>query len=88
MAGWQVDFGVLVLGAGKKEFFKTIQQTSLIDGDKEIQSKIIHINELELIEDVFSTLDFKKYILQKREGITEKNSDYILTNNLSRRVIR
>ena len=36
------------------------------------------------IEDLFSTLDFKKYILHKRIGIPESNSDYIEENNLMR----
>ena len=40
-----------------------------------------------MIEDIFSTIDFKRFILQKREGITESNSEYIQTNDLSRSLL-
>ncbi len=33
-------------------------------------------------EDLFSTIDFKKYVVQVREGITVKNSEYLKDNNL------
>ena len=36
------------------------------------------------VEDLFSTIDFKKYIINQKIGITEKNSEYIEENNLSR----
>jgi hypothetical protein len=39
------------------------------------------------IEDIFSTIDFKKHILNKRVGITESNSEYIKNNNLSRSIL-
>ncbi len=38
-------------------------------------------------EDIFSTLDFKKFVLQRREGITQKNSDFILEQGLSRTIL-
>ncbi|MGD2036134.1 MAG: hypothetical protein PVF73_13805, partial [Bacteroidales bacterium] len=53
----------------------------------EIGDRIIKIPEFEYPEDVFSTLDFKKFVIQKREGITEKNSEYIIENDLSRTVL-
>lgn len=43
--------------------------------------------EFEYPEDILSTLDFKKYVLQKREGITERNSEYIFENGLSRTIL-
>ena len=36
------------------------------------------------IEDLFSTIDFKNFILLQRVGITESNSEYIELNDLSR----
>ena len=39
------------------------------------------------VEDLFSTLDFKKYILNKRVGITESNSSYIEHNNVARPIL-
>ena len=52
-----------------------------------MDNKLLKLPEFEYPEDIFSTLDFKKYVLQKREGITEKNSDYIIENNLSRTIL-
>jgi predicted ATP-dependent endonuclease of OLD family len=86
MAGWQVNFSVLLFGSSRIIESERLEETLLsnIEGKHE---KMLVLNELESIEDVFSTLDFKKFILFKREGITEKNSEYILSNGLSRKVL-
>ncbi len=36
---------------------------------------------------MFSTIDFKKYVVKVREGITVKNSDYLKDNNYSRALL-
>ena len=36
---------------------------------------------------MFSTIDFKKYILHKRIGIPESNLEYIVNNTLSRSIL-
>jgi hypothetical protein len=36
------------------------------------------------VEDLFSTIDFKNFVLHQRIGITETNSQYIEMNQLSR----
>ena len=46
------------------------------------KSKLILMEE-ENIVDLFSKFDFKKYILNKRIGIPESNSEYIEINNLA-----
>ena len=38
-------------------------------------------------EDLFSTIDFKKYVVKVREGITVKNSEYLIDNNYSRAIL-
>ncbi|MCK4921520.1 MAG: hypothetical protein KAS71_10770 [Bacteroidales bacterium] len=38
----------------------------------------------ENIQIVYSTIDFKKFILKKRTGITQENLDYVLSNDLNR----
>jgi len=38
-------------------------------------------------EDLFSTIDFKKFIVKVREGITVKNSEYVKDNNYSRTIL-
>ena len=45
------------------------------------------MNGYNYIEDLFSVIDFKKYVLHKRVGITESISEYIETNNLSRTIL-
>ena len=49
--------------------------------------KIIKIEDKSGIEDLFSTIDFKNFILQRRVGITESNVEYIENKNLSRNVL-
>ena len=39
------------------------------------------------VEDLFSTIDFKKYVVHVREGITVNNSEYLKENNHSRAVM-
>jgi predicted ATP-dependent endonuclease of OLD family len=87
MAGWQVNFAVVIFGSEQKNLLNTILQSTLLDDQYNTKGKVLHLSELELIEDVFSTLDFKKYILLKREGITQTNSEYIYTNDLSRKIL-
>ena len=38
-------------------------------------------------EDLFSTIDFKKYVVKVREGITVKNSEYQVDNNYTRAIL-
>ena len=38
-------------------------------------------------EDLFSTIDFKKYVVKVREGITVRNSEYLIDNNYSRAIL-
>lgn len=39
------------------------------------------------VEDMFSTIDFKRHILQQRVGITVANSSYLADNKLSRVIL-
>jgi predicted ATP-dependent endonuclease of OLD family len=88
LTGWKINFNILLFGninaqnsaeELKKSLFSTPNQTS--------ENKILLVDEFEFPEDLFSTLDFKKLVLQKREGITEKNSSYINNNGLSRTIL-
>lgn len=84
LAGWKLGFGVLLFGSSKKDFIKKIENETLLkNSDKAVK----HFNQYNLIEDIFSAVDFKKYILQKRIGLVDKNSDYISVNNLSRNIL-
>ena len=88
LLGWKVDFNILLLGEMRaKDILTEISQSFFFARKDDIDRKIIKITEYEYPEDVFSTLDFKKFVLQRREGITEKNSDYIIEKGLSRTVL-
>ena len=86
MAGWQLNFGSVLFGTGSEKVYNEIIETTLLNGDKTM-NKVTVLEEMNMVEDVFSALDFKKHILQKRVGITEKNSEYIMLNSLSRKIL-
>ncbi len=86
--GWKVGFSVLLLGQSRSDAIREELSGALFYGsDAEMSKRFIKLDMFEYPEDIFSTLDFKKYVLQKRVGITEKNSDYIFENNLSRTIL-
>ncbi len=89
LLGWKLGFTV-VLGnseSAKKvyEYFKD----NLFQNNERLTRENIQLmpSGAKTIEDLFSTLDFKKHILNQRKGITESNSNYIEHNNLSRSVL-
>jgi len=48
---------------------------------------MLFLEEYQDTEDLFSTIDFKKFVVKVREGITVKNSDYLKDNNYSRAIL-
>jgi len=85
LLGWRLDFIVLLDDdeSGNKVYNEL--KMNLFDNDEEkAKKKLIKMGNFDSFEDLFSTIDFKKYVLQKRIGITEKNSEYIDNNNLPR----
>jgi hypothetical protein len=66
---------------------KEISNSFFFAKEQEMKQKVLKVEKFEYPEDIFSTLDFKKYILQRREGITQKNSDFILEQGLSRTIL-
>ena len=88
LLGWKVDFSILILGETRAdEILKEISNSFFFARKGDMNRRIIKIIEFEYPEDVFSTLDFKKYVLQRREGITENNSDFIFEQGLSRTIL-
>ncbi len=86
LASWHINFGIVLIGQSQEESYSDIEELTLLSGDK-AKIKVKTFSSLDAIEDVFSTLDFKKLILKKREGITVKNFEYIMLNSLSRKVL-
>jgi len=88
LLGWRVDFSVLLLGVNRPvKVIQELSDTLFFNKKDELDKKVVRIDDFEYPEDVFSTLDFKKFLLQRREGITEKNSQYIIEQGLSRTIL-
>ncbi|MBN2763004.1 MAG: AAA family ATPase [Bacteroidales bacterium] len=87
LIGWKLDFTALIFDTPqKREMADLLRKSAFIPGE-ETNNKIIIVEGFQRIEDLFSTIDFKRYVLQKRVGITESNSDYIAGNGLSRMIL-
>jgi len=85
LTGWKLKFGVLL--SDTREAANAIQhlQNHLFSGkEEELSGKVKILSDITGFENLFSTIDFKKYVLQKRIGITESNLEYIDNNGLSR----
>jgi predicted ATP-dependent endonuclease of OLD family len=88
LLGWKVGFSILLMGESRSDqTLDALAKSFFFTQKEEMQKRIIRIEEFEYPEDLFSTLDFKKFVLQQREGITEKNSDYIIEKGLSRTIL-
>jgi len=88
LIGWKLDFMALIFDTPeKREIADWIKKSAFIPSEEQPQKKIMLAEGFPKIEDLFSTIDFKKFILQKRTGITESNSTYIESNGLSRMIL-
>ena len=86
MIGWNLHYFVLMNDNKSAENIYDILKENHFGGDEElISKKVMIIKGFSGIEDFFSTLDFKKHILQQRVGIVESNLDYIENNKISRK---
>jgi len=88
LLGWKVGFSVLTMGESRAdEVLSDLHKSIFFKREGELEQQLIKITDFEYPEDIFSTLDFKKFVIQKREGITERNSDYIIEKGLSRTIL-
>ena len=85
MLGWKLHYIVLLSDQKEsREIYNQIKM-QLFRGDDSLSSqKLIITKGIAGMEDLFSTIDFKKYVLNKRVGITETNLEYISDNKLSK----
>ena len=85
LMGWKIEYLVILDDdiPGNK-VYNQLKKQLFGNDDEKTNKKVIVLDKCKSIEDLFSTIDFKKHILSKRVGITEKNSDYIEENKLSR----
>jgi predicted ATP-dependent endonuclease of OLD family len=86
--GWKIDFGVFVMdNPVNKQLIEFLKATTFFPSPEISGRKILCFQGFSGIEDLFSTIDLKRYILQQRTGITVRNSEYIESNNLSRIIL-
>jgi predicted ATP-dependent endonuclease of OLD family len=88
LLGWGVEY--LVLNFGNQEERRVYDKLMKEHYDNKIDLANQHMLLLEQYqdaEDLFSTIDFKKFVVKVREGITVNNSDYLIDNNFSRAVL-
>jgi predicted ATP-dependent endonuclease of OLD family len=85
LMGWKIDFIVLLDDDPDGNRVRKNLRSNLYNNNNDLASrKLIRMDGFSGIEDLFSTIDFKNFILHRRVGITESNSEYIALNDLSR----
>ena len=88
LIGWGLDYIILNFGNPEETAVHENLMKDLFDNKIDLAGKqMVLMDEYNDVEDMFSTIDFKKYVVQVREGITVSNSDYLRDNNYSRAVL-
>jgi ABC-type ATPase involved in cell division len=87
MLGWGLDYNILIIENSLNKNYMQELEKSINAGMDGTKTKILTAENAVMVEDLFSTLDFKKHILKQRVGITESNSEYITSNSLSRMML-
>jgi len=85
LMGWRLDFIVLLDDdADGNRVYQELRSNIYLNNDEIANKKLVRIDNLRSVEDLFSTIDFKNFVLHQRVGITEKNSEYVELNEISR----
>ncbi len=88
LIGWGLEYIALNFGNDEERFIYNKLRKELFDNNvDQANLQLLHLREFPDVEDMFSTIDFKRYIINVREGITVKNSEYLKDNNHSRAVL-
>jgi len=88
LMGWGIDYIILNFGnSGERAVHEKLMKEQY-DNKIDLASKqMLFMDFYPDAEDLFSTIDFKKYVVKVREGITVKNSEYLIDNNFSRVIL-
>jgi len=85
LMGWRLDFIVLLDDdPDGNRIYRELRHTHFNNNEESASKKLFRMESIGSIEDIFSTIDFKNFVLHKRVGITESNSAHIEMNELSR----
>lgn len=88
LIGWGIDYINLYFGNSEERSVHETLMKEHFDNKVDLAKKqMMLLDEYQDAEDMFSTIDFKKYVVKVREGITVKNSDYLKDNNYSRALL-
>ncbi|PID92129.1 MAG: hypothetical protein CSA96_04825 [Bacteroidetes bacterium] len=88
LIGWGLDYIVLNFDNSEERAVHENLRKDLFDNKIDLANEqLILLDGFPEPEDLFSTIDFKKHIVQVREGITVRNSDYLHDNNYSRAIL-
>jgi hypothetical protein len=88
LMGWGMDFAVLIFENDEELEIAEMLNNSVYKAETGAREIIINVPDIFLnAEDLISTLDFKNFILNSREGITVPNSVYIREKELPRNFI-
>jgi predicted ATP-dependent endonuclease of OLD family len=85
MTGWKLKFGVLLTDRPEAKKVRAIIKDSLFhSGEEQLDKQLCIFKNFEGFENLFSTIDFKKFILKKRIGITEENLEFLRNQDMNR----
>lgn len=85
MTGWKLKFGVMLSDCeGSREVVKEVTDTLYHSENHTAENRIIIFEPFRGFENLFSTIDFKKFVLKRRVGITEENLEYVVSTKINR----
>jgi predicted ATP-dependent endonuclease of OLD family len=88
LMGWGIDYIILNFGNSEERAVHEKLMKEQYDNKIDLASKqMLFMEYYPDTEDLFSTIDFKKFVVKVREGITVKNSEYLIDNNYSRAIL-
>ncbi len=88
LIGWGIEYIILNFGNTEERVVHEKLMKEQFDNKIDLAKQLMMLQEeYPDAEDLFSTIDFKKYIVKVREGITVKNSEYLMDNNYSRAIL-
>lgn len=88
LIGWGIDYIILNFGnPGERLVHEKLMKDQFDNKIDLAKEKMLFFEDIPDAEDLFSTIDFKKFVVKVREGITVRNSEYLMDNNYSRAIL-
>ncbi len=88
LMGWGIEYVILNFGNSEERLVHEKLMKEQYDNKIDLASKeMLFMEDYQDTEDLFSTIDFKKFVVKVREGITVKNSEYLIDSNFSRALL-